>query len=215
MKVDVTDAQMTQSKGPPQSDRPARPTKIVVVGTSLGGLKALRGLLATLPQGFEVPMVVVQHRGPDSSGETLAALLQAGTPLVVREAEDKMPLEAGSLYLAPADYHLMIEERGQLALATDAPVRSARPSIDVLFETAADAYGPDLVAVLLTGASTDGAEGVAAVKASGGRVIVQDPATAESAVMPAAGIAAARVDYILAIEDIGGHVASLVEGTRV
>jgi two-component system, chemotaxis family, protein-glutamate methylesterase/glutaminase len=190
-------------------------TKLVVVGTSLGGLKALRTLLASLPQGFEVPIVAVQHRAVDSKSQTLAGLLQEHTFLTVREAEDKMPLEAGSLYLAPADYHLMIEEAGQLALSTDAPVRSARPCIDVLFETAAYAYGSELVAVLLTGASTDGAHGVAAVKARGGRVIVQDPGTAESAVMPAAGIAAARVDYILPLEDIGSYVAGLVEGTRV
>lgn len=190
-------------------------TKLVAVGTSLGGLKALTALLAALPQGFDVPIVAVQHRGPDRNGQTLAALLQEHTSLIVREAEDKMRLEPGSLYLAPADYHLMIEAPGQLALSTEAPVRSARPCIDILFQTAADAYGREMVAVLLTGASADGAEGVAAVKARGGRVIVQDPGTAESAVMPSAGIAAAQVDYVLGLEDIGRYVASLVEGTRV
>ena len=107
-----------------------------------------------------------------------------------------------------------MEERGSLALSTDGPVRSARPSIDVLFETAAEAYGPALVGVLLTGASADGAAGLARVKARGGRAIVQDPATAECATMPAAGIAAAPVDYILPLERIGDHLVSLVEGTR-
>ena len=123
-------------------------------------------------------------------------------------------MSPGSVYLAPADYHLLIEERGQLALSTEAPVRSARPSIDVLFETAADAYGPELVGVLLTGASADGAEGLAAIKARGGRAIVQDPASAECATMPAAGISATRVDYVLPLEASGGYLVSLVEGTR-
>lgn len=189
--------------------------QLVVVGTSLGGLKALMTLLEALPPGLAVPIVAVQHRGTDGQGQTLAGLLQEYTRLTVLEAEDKMAIEAGAIYLAPADYHLLVESPGRLALSTDAPVRAARPSIDVLFETAAEAYGPRLLAVLLTGASADGAEGVATVKARGGRVIVQDPATAESAVMPAAGIAAAQVDYIVPLEHIGRYVASLVEGTRV
>lgn len=188
--------------------------RLVAFGTSLGGLKALTAVLGTLPAGFSVPVVVAQHRGANS-GETLADLLQEHTRLPVQDAEDKMTLEPGSIYLAPADYHLMIESPGSLALSTDAPVRSARPSIDVLFETAAEAYGAGLVAVLLTGASADGAGGVAAVKARGGCVIVQDPGTAEASTMPLAGIAAARVDYILPLEQIGRYVASLVEGTRV
>lgn len=189
--------------------------KLVAFGTSLGGLKALTSILATLPAGFSVPIVMVQHRAADSNSHTLAALLQEHTRLKVHEAEDKMMLEAGSVYLAPADYHLMVEEPGRLALATDAPVRAARPSIDVFFETAAHAYREGLIAVLLTGASADGAQGLAAVKARGGRVIVQDPATAESGIMPAAGIAAAPVDYILPLDHIGAYVAGLVEGTRV
>jgi two-component system chemotaxis response regulator CheB len=109
----------------------------------------------------------------------------------------------------------LIEEPGLLALSTDAPVRSARPSIDVLFETAAQAYGPALVGVLLTGASADGADGLAAIKARGGRAIVQDPSTAECSTMPAAGISATKVDYVLPLEAIAGHLVSLVEGTRV
>jgi two-component system chemotaxis response regulator CheB len=132
----------------------------------------------------------------------------------VVEAEDKMALEAGIVYLAPADYHLLVEERGRLALSVDPPVRSARPSIDVLFETAADAYGAALLGVLLTGASADGADGLARVKALGGRAIVEDPSTAECRTMPAAGLAATAVDYVLPLRDIGSHVVTLVEGTR-
>jgi two-component system chemotaxis response regulator CheB len=189
--------------------------ELVVFGTSLGGLKALMTVLAALPPKLTVPVVIVQHRATDGDGHGLARLLQEHTPLTVQEAEDKMPLAAGTVYLAPADYHLLVEERGVLALSTDVPVRSARPSIDVLFETAAEAYGRGLLAVLLTGASADGAEGVTTVKARGGKVIVQDPSSAESSTMPAAGIAAAAVDYVLPLEHVGHYVRSMVEGTRV
>lgn len=187
--------------------------QLVAVGTSLGGLNALIELLHRLPSSLPVPIVVVQHRSP-AADSGLAALLQDHTALTVEEAEDKQPMSSGTVYLAPPDYHLLIEEPGLLALSTDAPVRSARPSIDVLFETAADAYGPALVGVLLTGASADGAEGLAAIKARGGRAIVQDPSTAECRTMPAAGISATAVDYVLPLEAIGGHLVSLVEGTR-
>jgi two-component system chemotaxis response regulator CheB len=189
------------------------PPSLVTIGTSLGGLNALMAVLRHVPAGLAAPIAIVQHRGPSNDGG-LAAILQTVTPLTVVEAEDKMDLVPGTVYLAPPDYHLLVEVPGQLALSTDAPVRSARPSIDVLFETAAAAYGPQLLAVLLTGASADGADGLAAVKARGGRAIVQDPADAESAVMPAAGIAAASVDYVLPLAAIGGHLVTLIEGTR-
>jgi two-component system chemotaxis response regulator CheB len=190
-----------------------KPPGLVTIGTSLGGLNALMTVLRQVPAGLGVPIAIVQHRGP-STDNGLAVLLQGITPLAVVEAEDKMELAPGTIYLAPPDYHLMVEAPGLLALSTDGPVRSARPSIDVLFETAAAAYGPNLLAVLLTGASADGADGLAAVKARGGRAIVQDPATAESAVMPAAGIAAAVVDYVLPLTAIGSHLVTLIEGTR-
>jgi two-component system chemotaxis response regulator CheB len=187
---------------------------LVAIGTSLGGLNALLTLLRVLPHDLGVAVVVVQHRGAASNG-SLAAVLQEHTALRVLEAEDKARLEPGIVYIAPPDYHLLVEDRHSLALSTEGPVRSARPSIDVLFESAAAAYGPAVIAVLLTGASADGAEGLAHVKARGGRAIVEDPATAECATMPAAGIAAAAVDYVLPLERIGPHLVSLVEGSRV
>ncbi len=190
------------------------PLELVVIGTSLGGLNALIALLGALPDTFLVPIVIVQHRSVSLDGIGLAKLLQDHTRLAVVEAEDKMPLEPGRVYLAPADYHLMIEARGLLALSTDGPVRSARPSIDVLFQTAAEAYREGLLGVLLTGASVDGAEGLAAVKANGGRAIVEDPATAECRTMPAAALATTAVDYVLPLEKIGDHLVTLVEGTR-
>lgn len=187
---------------------------IVVIGTSLGGLNALLAVLRAIPAGFGVPMVIVQHRGvgPDVR---LVDLLQQYTPLTVVEAEDKAALTAGTVYVAPADYHLLVEDRTALALSTEGPVRSARPSIDVLFESAADAYGDEVLGILLTGASADGAAGLMAIKARGGRIIVEDPSTAECATMPAAGIAATTVDYVLPVDRIGAHLVSLVEGTRV
>lgn len=188
--------------------------ELIAIGTSLGGLNALIALLHSLPESLSIPVVVVQHRAANADG-SLAELLQQHTTLVVVEAEDKVPLAPGTVYLAPPDYHLLVEEPGMLALSTEGPVRSARPSIDVLFETAADAYGPALLGILLTGASADGAGGVAQIKARGGRVVVQDPSTAESAVMPAAGIAAAPVDYVVPLDRIGELVVSLVEGSRV
>ena len=187
---------------------------LIAVGASLGGLHALSTLLGDIRPGLPLPLVIVQHRAISSDGTGLAQLLCDRTGIAVVEAEDKMPLEPKKVYLAPADYHLLVEERGVLALSTDAPVRSARPSIDVLFETAADAYGSTLLAVLLTGASADGAEGLAAVKARGGRAIVEDPATAECRTMPAAGLAATAVDYVLPLSKIGEHLVALVEGTR-
>lgn len=188
--------------------------ELVAIGTSLGGLNALIAVLRALPDTLAAPIAIVQHRSPTPEG-SLAALLQQHTPLTVVEAEDKTPMSPGTVYLAPADYHLLVEEPGVLALSTDPPVRSARPSIDVLFETAADAYGPALLGVLLTGASADGAAGLAHIKRCGGRVVVQEPSSAESSVMPAAGIAATSVDYVLPLDHIGAHLVSIVEGTRV
>jgi two-component system chemotaxis response regulator CheB len=191
-----------------------RSPELIAVGASLGGLAAALEVFRLLPATLPVPIVMVQHRGATAE-TTLLDRLSRGTALAVVEAEDKIEMKPGTVYVAPADYHLLVEEQGTLALSTEAPVRSARPSIDVLFETAADAYRARVLAVLLTGASADGAAGLARIKRRGGFAIVQDPATAECATMPAAGLAATRVDYILPLERIGAHVLSLVEGTRV
>jgi two-component system chemotaxis response regulator CheB len=161
---------------------------LVVVGTSLGGLNALQILLGGLPQPLQSAVAIVQHR---SKGvETgLCELLQAASRAPVAEPEDKEPIQRGRVYLAPGDYHLLVERSDQqyhLALSTEGPVSYARPSIDVLFESAADAYGPALVAVVLTGANEDGAAGAARVRQRGGTVMIQDPASAASGIMPAA-----------------------------
>ena len=177
---------------------------VVVVGTSAGGLRALEKVLGSLPAGFDVPIVAVQHRSRES--ELFAAVIQGMIALPVREAEDKEALSAPGVYLAPPDYHLLLEPGGGLALSTDEPVSFSRPSIDVLFESAADAYGPGVLAVLLTGANHDGTRGLTRIRAAGGVAIVQDPATAESPEMPAAAITSGAVDRVLSLGDIAGEL---------
>lgn len=162
--------------------------ELVVVGASLGGLSALETFLGGLPADFPPAITIVQHRSPDS-GPILAELLsrRAGRP--VSEPEDQEPIRPARTYLAPPAYHLMVERDGRFALSTEGAVSWARPSIDVLFESAAMAYGRQVVAVLLTGSSDDGAAGVAAVGSRGGITLVEDPATAESPVAPLAALA--------------------------
>lgn len=179
--------------------------KLVVIGVSLGGLTALRILLAALPGDFPLPVGIAQHREA-GSGDLLLGLLQPFTALPLSEAEDKDLIVPGRVVLAPADYHLLAEP-GRWALSTDEPVGFARPSIDVLFETAADAYGEGVIGVILTGSNDDGARGLAAVKARGGLAVVQDPATAEVRAMPEAAIRAAAVDHVLPVEAIGPLLA--------
>ena len=178
---------------------------LVVIGASLGGLEALQEVLGHLPEDFPAAVAICQHRRPDY-GSRLGKLLGDCCKLPVREPDDKAYIEPGIVYLAPPDYHLLIE-RGWLALSIDAPVLFARPSIDVLFESAAEAYGPACVGVLLTGASADGAAGMVAIKRAGGATLVQDPKNAISPLAPRAALAAMKPDYVLPLSAIGPHVA--------
>ena len=147
--------------------------EIVVIGTSTGGLKALQTLLSGLSPEFPVPIVIVQHRGVGA--ETgLCEFLNQVSSIPVSEPEDKEPLIAGRIFLAPRDYHLLISNRS-FALSTDPPVGFARPSIDVLFESTADEFGDRAIGVILTGANRDGARGLAAIKSRGGLTLVEDP----------------------------------------
>jgi len=187
--------------------QPDRQTDLIVIGASLGGLRALRELLQSLRPDFSIPIAIVQHRHRDLR-HRLAESLQSDIRLPLREVEDRDPLLPGQVYLAPADYHLLIEAKF-LLLSTDPPVSYARPSIDVLFESAADAYGERLVGVILTGANQDGAIGAAAIKAHGGLVLVQEPTTAESAVMPAAASAQTSVDAVLALPELAAQLNQL------
>lgn len=181
--------------------------EIIVVGTSWGGLAALRTLAGALPREFGLPIAVVQHRHKDSD-RLLATVLQDHTALTVCEVEDKQPLQPGFLFIAPADYHLLVE-RGHFSLSTDAPVRYSRPSIDVAFTSAADSYGARAVGVVLTGANADGAEGLARIVERGGLAVVQSPATAESPTMPSAALEAAPSARVLTIPAIADLLKTL------
>ena len=179
----------------------------VVIGTSTGGLKALQTVLSGLSPEFPLPIVIVQHRGTGvESG--LCEFLNQFSSLPVSEPEDKEPLIAGRAYLAPRDYHLLIANRN-FALSTDLPVGFARPSIDVLFESAADEFGHRVIGVILTGANRDGARGLAKIKARGGLTIVEEPGTAACAVMPDAAIAQGKPDWILALPEIASRLQLL------
>jgi len=180
------------------------PVELVVIGTSLGGFSALEILLGNLPREFPVPIAVVQHRMADADS-TLSLVLQVHSALPLSEPDDKDPIEPGHVYMAPPDYHLLVE-RGSFALSTEQRVCHARPSIDVLFESAAHAYGAGLVGVILTGANHDGARGLACIKQRGGFTIVESPTTAESPAMPKAAIAACRVDRILPLSEIAAFL---------
>ncbi|MBE9012514.1 chemotaxis protein CheB [Pseudanabaenaceae cyanobacterium LEGE 13415] len=180
---------------------------IVVVGTSLGGLSALRIMLQALPGSFQLAIAIVQHRDRNS-GEALSRTLQQESRLPILDVEDKQPIRPGYVYLAPADYHLLVEPE-QFSLSVDPPVSFAKPSIDVLFESAAEVYQSSTIGVVLTGANHDGAEGLAKIKARGGFTIVQDPRTAECPSMPEAAISKSVVDRVLPLEQISPLLVKL------
>ncbi len=183
---------------------------IVVVGTSWGGLAALRTLVAGLPDSFQMAVTLVQHRHKDSD-HLLRTLLQERSTLRVFEVEDKMPLEHGHIYVAPPNYHTLIET-GYFSLSTEAPVRFSRPSIDVTFASAADSYAHRTVGIVLTGANEDGAQGLRRISDLGGMAIVQDPNTAESRPMPEAARKAVPRARVMTLEGIAEFLAALPAG---
>ena len=181
--------------------------RLVVVGASWGGLAALSELISALPRDFAVPIVVVQHRSRQADN-LLASLLQDATGLRVVDVEDKEPLEPRSIYVAPANYHLLVEDE-HLSLTTDPLVRFSRPSIDVTFMSAGDAYRTTVVGVVLTGANDDGSRGLRHIVNRGGKAIVQDPATAESRAMPDAAVRAVPEAEILPLPKIPPRLVEL------
>jgi len=184
------------------------PPAAIVIGASAGALEALSVILPALPAAFDLPILVVVHVPPDKKS-ILAELFDAKCKVKVREAEDKEPIAGGTVYFATADYHLLVEADKTLSLSNDDPVLYSRPSIDVLFETAADAYGPGLIAIVLTGANHDGADGLAAVVRAGGAAIVQTPEGAYAAAMPQAAIAAAPGARVLSLNEISLYLQGL------
>ena len=180
---------------------------LVVLGMSWGGLHALSTILQALPRDFPLPLAVVQHRGRDAAS-LLAELLQDCTRLPVRDVEDKDPVDGGGVWLAPPDYHLLVES-GYFTLSVDPPVRFSRPSIDVTFSSAADAYGARVAGLVMTGANDDGARGLRCIADRGGIALVQDPATAESPVMPVAALRRVPTAEVLPLDRIAGRLAAL------
>ncbi len=183
----------------------------LVVGASAGGFDVLRTILSCLPAAYPLPIIVVQHLHPHGNGST-GRLLDDYCQIAVKEADHREMPAKGAAYVAPPNYHLLIEGDGTLALSIDEKVNHSRPAIDVLFETAADVYRSRLIGVLLTGTNADGSQGLRRIKEMGGLVIVQDPATAEAPQMPQAGINATNVDHVLAPDEMGQFLLKLSQG---
>ena len=186
-----------------------RRIEAVVVGASAGALEALSVVLPALPADFPIPLLVVVHLPPDRKS-LLTSLLRGRCRIDVQEAEDKTTPEPGAAYIAPPDYHLMVEPDGRLSLSSEEPVLFSRPSIDVLFETAAETFGPALVGVVLSGANSDGTRGLRAILDAGGLGVVQRPETAQASAMPTSAIAACPEASALGLEEIAGFLRDMM-----
>ncbi|MBI1683779.1 chemotaxis protein CheB [Caulobacter hibisci] len=187
---------------------PQSPAQAIVIGASAGAVQALLAILPALPASFPLPVLVVVHVPPDRDN-VMVPLLQTKCRLIVKEAEDKEPVVGGTIYFAPSDYHLLVEADGSLSLSTDEPVNYSRPSIDVLFESAADAFGEGLVGAILTGANHDGAAGLKALAEAGGVAIVEDPAAAHSQAMPLSALEACPTAAVMTLDAIASYLSSL------
>jgi len=183
----------------------------VVIGTSAGGVEALMLLLPQLPAGLGAPVLIVLHL-PRERPSLLARIFAPRCAIRVVEAEDKQPVEPGTVYFAPPDYHMLIDAGPQIALASDELVHHSRPSIDALFESAADAYGARLLGVILTGASADGAEGLDAIRRAGGLTVVQQPEEAYAALMIESALARGPVDFVLPLQEIAALFTAVEDG---
>lgn len=182
----------------------------VVIGVSAGGLAALTRILGILPANYPLPVVVVQHRSRDERF-LLEEVLQAKCRIRIRQADEKEAILPAAVYLAPPDYHLLIEKDHTFSLSYDALVNYSRPSIDVLFETAAEVYQEKLLGIVLTGANADGSKGMKAIGKRGGFTIAEDPLTAEYPDMPAAAIKTGSIQKIMDIDHIAQYLLDLVK----
>ena len=182
----------------------------IVIGVSSGGMSALKIIFSALPADFCLPIIIVQHLGPQSDSEWIK-ILNSKNLIQIKEADEKEKIEKGTIYIAPPNYHLLIEKNKTLSLTIDERVNFARPSIDVLFESAAEAYKNTLIGIILTGANHDGAKGLKRIKDYGGLAVIQDPETAESAYMPRSAIAAVTPDYLGSIEGIAAFIIQIAQ----
>jgi two-component system chemotaxis response regulator CheB len=186
----------------------------IVIGVSAGGLNALTLLFEKLPSGFPIPVIVVQHRARDDRW-LLEEVVQRKCKMHVKQADEKEAIKGGTVYFAPPDYHLLIEKDGTFSLTHDLPVNFSRPSIDVLFETAADVFKTRLLGIILTGANHDGAEGMRVIRRLGGTTIAQDPATADYPEMPNAAIKTGCIQHIMKLEDICRFLLNSIKTNKV
>ncbi len=195
------------------SRAPALPFDVLALGASWGGVEVLSNLVAELPKNWCVPVVIVQHQHP-YSGNALQRILSRRTTLPVIDVEDKDKLVPAHVYIAPANYHLLMEQDGSFSLSLEAPVNFSRPSIDVTFSSLSRVYQRRCIGVVLTGANDDGAQGIKDIKTGGGYTIAQQPESAEAPVMPAAAIATGAVDAILTPQEIVPALLRLLDGSR-
>jgi len=182
--------------------------RAVAIGASAGGVQALSRILPALPASFPVPVIIVVHVPPDRTN-ALVQLFQSRCKVEVKEAEDKEPALPGVVYFAPSNYHLLVEADGSFSLSSDELVNHSRPSIDVLLQSSADAFGPALAGIVLTGANADGAEGLRSIAAAGGLAVVEDPASAFAPAMPAAALRACPSAQAMTLDDIAVRLLSL------
>jgi two-component system chemotaxis response regulator CheB len=180
----------------------------VVIGASAGGVEALSVILPALPATFSPAVLVVLHL-PRERPSLLVEIYKKRCALPITEAEDKEPVKPGTVYFAPPDYHLLVEKNRQIALSTDEPVHYSRPSVDVLFESAADAYGKRLLGIILTGANADGAAGLHAVHLAGGVTVVQEPDSAKVPLMVVSALQRNPADFVLPLPGIAALLAGL------
>jgi len=186
--------------------------KAIAIGVSAGGLRALMEIFKNLQSDFPIPFIVTQHMYP-LEDSCLAELLNRATLLNVKEASDKEEIKAGYIYLAPPDYHLLVERNETISLSNEEKVNHSRPSIDVMFESAAYAWGPGLIGIILTGANNDGSAGIKIIKEFGGLTIAEDPMTAEHPVMPMFAINTGKIDKVLTLGEINDFLKIL--GMRI
>jgi two-component system chemotaxis response regulator CheB len=180
----------------------SRKYKAIVIGVSTGGIKALKTILSVLPSEFALSVIIAMHRHKDTDGY-LELSLDKECKMHVKQADEKEEIKAGVVYVAPPNYHLLIEDDSTFSMSVEGAVNYARPSVDVVFESAAEVYGEGLIGVVLTGANKDGSLGLKKIKEAGGLAIVQTPETSEATDMPRAAIAAVNPDYVLPLEKIG------------
>jgi two-component system, chemotaxis family, protein-glutamate methylesterase/glutaminase len=190
-----------------ESDQWTRSIDAIAIGASAGGVEVLSMLLPMLRPGCRLAVFIVMHI-PRERPSLLPEIFAAKCALPVREAEDKEPVQPGTVYFAPPDYHLLLDRGPAFALSSDEPVHFSRPSIDVLFESAADVYGERLMGLILTGANEDGAQGLAAVGRAGGRTVVQEPGSALAAYLPQSALQQAPVDFVLSVKQMQDLLAA-------